>query len=117
MFNFNNNPEIIYKPYPLLVFNNVLDLNFYNNLLTEFPEENKFKFLPKLGNKFSLSTKNNEQIFNKHLKNSEIWSEFYKYIISKSFQQQILALLQSYGFTLALKTDWEKTNWNLMTSV
>ena len=113
MFNFNNNPEIIYKPYPLLIFNNVLDLNIYNKLLNEFPVENKFKFLPKLGNKYSLSTKNNVQNYNEHLKKSEIWSEFYKYIISKSFQKQILALLQSYGFTLALKTDWEKTNWDL----
>ena len=113
MFNFVKNPEIIYKPYPLLVFNNVLDIKFYNKLLNEFPEEHKFKYLPKLGNKYSLSNKNNPKFFHKHLKDSEVWFELYQYIISKSFQKQILTLLQSYGFNLALKTDWEKTNWDI----
>jgi len=111
MFNFSVEPRVIYRPYPLLIFQNILDPKAYQELSSSFPSESYFKHLPKLGNKYSLSTTNNKKKYCDVIKKCKSWNMFHNYVVSCDFRYKILSLLDNFGFDLALRTNWKHKNW------
>ena len=78
-----------YEPFPVGFFSPAFDPKTYVDLSASWPRTQKFKHLPELGNKFSLSEKNNRHIWEKVISQSP-WSDFHRYLIKGKFIEQVL---------------------------
>ena len=92
------NYKIYYEPYPHIIFKNILDTTFYNDLCKEFPlNENfsSFNFDKKRNeqkqNKLSIA--NNNKNFTKIIYSRKNTKLFFDYITSQLFREEIINFL------------------------
>lgn len=103
-YQFNwKNAEFDYEPYPICYVPNVLDEADYKILSQSYPDVNAFKFMQRLGKKYSLAEKNNKDFYYQFLKQNQPWSDFYHTIKSKKFIEEVLALLKQHNIDLGIK--------------
>ena len=92
MNNKNNNNEIIFlnneiikNPYPILIQENFLDTDLYNELLKNFPKENDFGKAFRMHGELTYPDVNYNKLLEK-----ECWKKLHDYIYSKDFVDKIL---------------------------
>lgn len=92
-----------YEPYPIGLISDVFDQKLYRTLADTYPDKSIFKYMPKLGNKYSLSETNNSSAYKSFLKSSPEWRAFYDYIKSKEFIRSTFDMLEANYINLALR--------------
>jgi hypothetical protein len=95
--------QLDYEPYPIGLIANVLDAELYKELIVSYPPLPLFKYMPKLGNKYSLSSSNNPKLYYRHLADPPVWGRFHDYILSKDFIDHTLGALRENHIDLGLK--------------
>ncbi|MDJ0588985.1 MAG: hypothetical protein QNJ72_03180 [Pleurocapsa sp. MO_226.B13] len=94
--------NFIYDPYPVGLARQVFEKNYYEKLVNTFPPQELFSFMRLLGNKYSLSEKNNPRQYHDYVMSCESWREFYQWVKSESFIVEILELLCQHHINLGL---------------
>ena len=94
--------NFIYDPYPVGLARQVFEKNYYEKLVNIFPPQELFSFMRLLGNKYSLSEKNNPRQYHDYVMPCESWREFYQWVKSESFIVEILELLCQHHINLGL---------------
>ena len=61
MFNLDG-ADVRHDPFPIAFAKPVFDADLYQEMLDNWPDTERFQFMPKLGNKYSLSEVNNQTI-------------------------------------------------------
>jgi len=89
-----------YEPYPIGLVRPVMDESSYRKLLDNYPTLEDFKHMTRLGNKFSLSEKNNPEEYDEFVRNNAVWRDFRKWIKSDSFIVEIMDALRAHGIDL-----------------
>ncbi len=109
MFQINNcKKKFYYKPYPIGKLDDLIEPEIYDNLVNKFPEKELFEFKKDLGKKYSLSEINNRNVYFKFIKKNKIWEEFYTFIKSRLFREQIFKMLSENSINLGLISDEKK---------
>jgi len=101
IFQFNTN-EVIYKPYPVIYLQNFIDSHLYQNLIKNWPNINLFKEKPGLGNKYSLSERNNKHNYLDFINHNKYYLDLHKYIKSPLFVESTLEFLKFKNIDIAL---------------
>lgn len=94
--------NFIYDPYPVGLARQVFKKDYYEKLVQTFPPQELFAFMKLLGNKYSLSEKNNPQKYHEYIRSCEPWREFYQWVKSENFIVYILELLCQHHINLGL---------------
>ena len=92
-----------YEPYPIGLIPEVFEPDFYRELTTTYPPLDLFRYMPELGNKYSLSEVNHSDEYHTFLKRNAAWARFHQYIKSREFVEQTLAMLRSRQIDLGLR--------------
>jgi hypothetical protein len=95
--------QLDYEPFPVGLIADVLDEKTYGDLVTNYPPLPLFKYMPKLGNKYSLSSSNNRELYYRYLADTPAWGRFHDYILSREFIDQTLSVLKDNHIDLGLK--------------
>ena len=109
MFQINNcKKKFYYKPYPIGNLVNLIEPKIYEKLVETFPNKDLFEFKKDLGKKYSLSEINHKKKYFDFIKKKKIWNDFYNFIKTKSFREQIFDMLKQNQIDLGLTIDKEK---------
>lgn len=95
--------HFIYDPYPIGVACPVFDESYYDELVDAFPARELFKFMPSLGNKYSLSELNNPDVYHRYVRNSPPWHKFHSWVKRPEFPNEVLAMLREHNIDLGLE--------------
>lgn len=85
--------EFRYEPYPIGLAKPLIEPGLYEEFLANYPPQDWFIYMEKLGHKYSLSEHFNPKAFHKFLKTSPLWSDFNKWIKSRDFVREVLQAL------------------------
>jgi hypothetical protein len=94
--------EFSYEPYPICLIPSAIADADYQEMLKTYPDLSLFEFKPKLGNKYSLSERNNRREYASFISKSPLWARFHSYIKSRKFIDETLALLKANNIDLDL---------------
>ena len=83
-FNYDN-LEFRYEPYPIGISRPLMKPEVYQEFLDNYPEKHWFKYMAKLGHKYSLSEHFDEKKFYRFLRGNPLWNDFNKWIKSRDF--------------------------------
>jgi hypothetical protein len=92
-----------YEPYPVCLAPKVLAESDYEELTRTYPDVALFDYKPALGDKYSLSERNNRENYQRFLDNSPAWARVHAYIKSRRFIDDTLGFLESRNVDLGLK--------------
>lgn len=91
-----------HDPYPIGCCPAILPESEYQALLTSWPAQDLFEFMPKLGNKYSLSEVNRSDNYRRFIASTPAWKRLYEQIKSAGFVEDVLAMLQRQQVDLGL---------------
>ena len=91
-----------YEPYPIGIIPQALSEDIYEELVREYPPLPLFKYMPQLGNKYSLSSSNNRDRYYRFLAETPVWARFHDYILSRGFIDETLEVLKRNGIDLGI---------------
>jgi hypothetical protein len=92
-----------YEPFPIGLAKPVMDRACYEELVASYPPLELFEHLPKVGNKYSLSEKNNADEYRAHLKAHPCWQAFHDWVKTVDCIQDALDALAAHGVDLGLE--------------
>ncbi len=94
--------EFVYEPYPICLIRNVLPDGLYDTLSRAYPDISLFEYKPKLGDKYSLSERNNKENYSRFIEANPEWARVRDYIKSPAFIDQTLSFLAAHNVDLGL---------------
>lgn len=94
--------EFRYEPYPIGVIKSPMDDDLYRELVHNYPPIELFAHLPKVGHKYVLSEKFNEDNYHRFVKQTPIWRRLHEFIKGDSFIQAVDAMLQDNSIDVGL---------------
>jgi len=92
--------EFRYDPYPIGLAKPLMNDDIYQTLLTNWPAQEQFANIPKLGNKYSLSERFNPRQYRDLIRNQPVWRDLYRWIKSDAFIQNVLDTLKTHYIDL-----------------
>ncbi len=92
-----------YEPYPVGLIPGVLDDEVYGELLAAYPPMELFRYMPKLGNKYSLSSSNHPKLYYRFLGDCPVWARFHDYILGRDFIEQTFEALAAAHIDLGIR--------------
>lgn len=98
-----------YEPYPIGFFGEAFTDDEYRELLDAWPPDHFFAYMPKLGEKYSLSERNNPQNYEWFITNSAPWARLHAYIKSADFVGYVLKRLRDQHILLGYKPQQLRT--------
>jgi len=104
MFSFEN-VKFRYDPYPIGLIKPVMDERLYGELVDSYPPVELFQFMPKFGNKYSLSEKFNAQNYATYIKSHPRWRELHDWVKSREFIASVVAMLEHQHIDLGMRLD------------
>lgn len=96
--------ELRYDPYPIGLAKPLMAEEQYAKFLDAWPDTGLFKFMPKFGNKYSLSGKFNGPEYHSFVRSQPLWRDFHRWIKSEAFIRQVLETLKSRNIDLGFDT-------------
>jgi hypothetical protein len=99
--------EFRYEPFPIGWARPVFDSDFYEQLLDNWPSQDLFAFMPKLGKKFSLSEVNEPDRYHEFIERTPVWRELHREIKSPSFVRSMIRTLVQHHIDLGLPENVE----------
>lgn len=108
-----------YDPYPYGIARNIFDNQTYKDLVKNFPHVSKLKMskdkyrykVENKFNKFSLSSKNDSELFFDLIKKNEIYVRLVNYLLSYDFKINLLNILLNNNINFGItpkKNSWRK---------
>jgi len=97
-----DNMRFRYEPYPIGVASQVMDPAFYDELVDTYPPIDLFKFMPKFGQKYTLSQKFNAENYHDYIAKHACWKRLHSWIKSEGFVAHIEQMLLAHGIDLGL---------------
>lgn len=94
-----------YEPYPIGFFGEAFSEADYRELLETWPPDHFFAYMPKLGEKYSLSERNNAQNYEWFIANSPAWGRLHSYLKSPDFTAYVLQRLEAQHIVLGLRPE------------
>jgi hypothetical protein len=91
-----------YEPYPICLAPNVLSEADYEALTRTYPDLSLFDHKPTLGDKYSLSERNNRDNYLRFLATNPEWARMHAYIKSRKFIDDALGFLKQRNVDLNL---------------
>jgi hypothetical protein len=91
-----------YDPYPVAWWSPVFDETIYRELVTRWPAKDLFEFMPKLGNKYSLSEVNRPDHYHRFIRETPCWRRVHECVKDPAFIRDTLAMLAAGGVDLGL---------------
>ena len=98
-FNYNN-LKLRYDPFPIGLAKPVLAEDTYRELVAAYPPIDLFKYIPKIGKKYSLSEKFNGNRYEEFIRSNAPWRAFHKWTKSEDFIRSLLAALRERNIEL-----------------
>lgn len=83
-----------YEPFPIGLAKPLMDEATYRTLVADYPSLDRFKFMPKLGNKYTLSERFNPKVYQDVIRTDPTWRDFHAWLNSKDFLAGILGALK-----------------------
>jgi len=93
-----------YDPFPIGLAKPLMDDATYRKLVAAYPSLDQFDFLPKLGNKYSLSERFNPKVYHDVIRNDPVWRDFHAWLNGPEFLDGILAALKQHHVDLGYNT-------------
>ncbi|MGX0976852.1 hypothetical protein ACSSVY_002572 [Roseovarius sp. MBR-51] len=109
MFNLDG-ADVRHDPFPIAFAKPVFDADLYQEMLDNWPDTERFQFMPKLGNKYSLSEVNNGKEYHDFIKSNPVWKRFHDEVKSERFVRGIVDFLASHNIDLDLGRKMVLTN-------
>lgn len=97
--------QFAYEPYPIGVFGEAFPAAQYQELLAAWPPDHFFAYMPGLGEKYSLSEKNNPVNYEWFIGNTPIWQQLHQYLKSGPFIASVLKRLYAHRINLGYKPE------------
>jgi hypothetical protein len=98
--------EFKYEPFPIGLAKPLMDAATYKELVDNYPPIEHFKFMPKLGKKYTLSERFNKAVYEKVIRDNPVWREFHRWLKSDEFVMGVLQALREHhidlGYDLSL---------------
>lgn len=91
-----------HDPYPIGCCPAILPQDVHDALRAEWPAQTLFEFMPKLGNKYSLSEVNRPDDYHRFIAGSPVWRRLYDEVKAPDFVARVLAMLAREGVDLGL---------------
>lgn len=101
--------EFRYAPFPIGLARPLIEPGLYRQFMAEYPQQEWFLYMEKLGHKYSLSEHFNPKTFNKFLHSSPLWGDFNRWIKSRDFIRGILEALKAHSLDLGYDPDMSIT--------
>jgi hypothetical protein len=96
------NAEFDYEPYPICYAPDVFSASDYAALTAAYPDVSLFAHMPKLGDKYSLSERNNPAEYRKFIASQPLWAKLHAHLKSQAFIDETLAFLGRHHIDLGL---------------
>ncbi len=103
-FNYDN-LVFRYEPYPIGISKPLMKPEVYREFLDNYPETHWFKYMAKLGHKYSLSEHFDARKFHRYLRGNPLWNDFNKWIKSRDFVSGVLEALAERSLELGYEPD------------
>ncbi len=91
-----------YEPYPLCLSNGVFSAADYQVLANSYPDVSLFQYKPELGDKYSLSERNNADNYHAFLRREPAWEKLHAYVKSEGFIRETFKFLKQHNIDLGL---------------
>lgn len=101
--------EFRYEPFPIGLAKPLIAPDQYREFLANYPPVERFKYLAKLGHKYSLSENFDPKAFKAYLKSNPVWDDFNRWIKSRDFIRGILEALRERHLDLGYDADMSVT--------
>ncbi len=102
MFSFEH-VDFLYEPYPIGLIKPVMEDGLYEQLVERFPPADLFMFMPKFGNKYTLSEKFNPEKYHEYIKETPPWRELHAWIKSEDFFRTIVDMLYQHHIDMGME--------------
>lgn len=89
-----------YDPFPIGLARPLMDEATYKELVDNYPPIDDFRFMPKLGRKYTLSERFNRPVYEKVIRNNPVWREFHRWLKSDEFVTGVLQALKEHHINL-----------------
>lgn len=103
-FNYDN-LEFRYDPFPIGLAKPLIAPDQYREFLANYPPVERFKYMAKLGHKYSLSENFDPKAFHAFLKSNPVWHDFNRWIKSRDFIRGVLQALKDRSLDLGYDAD------------
>jgi hypothetical protein len=103
-FNYDN-LEFRYEPFPIGLARPLIEPGLYREFLANYPPQDRFKYLAKLGHKYSLSEHFDPKAFERFLRENPLWNDFNRWIKSRDFVRGVLQALAERSLDLGYDAD------------
>ncbi len=97
---FYDHLEFRYEPFPIGLARPVMDDGLYNELVDNYPPIERFRFMPKLGKKYTLSERFNKADYDAVIQTNPVWKDFHGWIKSDDFIIDVLTALKARNIDL-----------------
>jgi len=91
-----------YEPYPIGVTTPALDPVLYGELVDSYPDVELFQFMPNIGDKYSLSERNNPKNYDQFIASHPRWRDFHAWVKAPAFIEFVGHMLLDQGIDLGL---------------
>lgn len=85
--------EFHYEPFPIGLAKPLIEPGLYKEFLANYPPIERFKYMEKLGHKYSLSEHFDPRAFKAYLRSNPLWNDFNRWIKSRDFVSGVLNAL------------------------
>ena len=103
-FNYDN-LEFRYEPFPIGLAKPLMEPGLYKEFLANYPSLDRFRYLEKLGHKYSLSEHFNPRPFKQFINSNPLWKEFQHWLKKGDFVRGILSELSRRNLDLGYDPD------------
>lgn len=89
-----------YEPFPIGLARPLMEESHYREMLSSYPETERFAYLPEVGHKYSLSEKNNPEAYHEIVRSRPVWREFHQWLKSDAFIKGLMQALREHHIDL-----------------
>lgn len=108
-----DNLHMRYEPFPIGQVRPVVNAVEYSEMVANWPTKELFEYMPRLGNKYSLSDKCNPANFAAVVRTTPIWARFDAWIRSPAFVAEVMRTLSARHIDLGYREGVSKTRQTL----
>jgi hypothetical protein len=94
--------QLCYEPFPAGISRPAFPADTYQALVETWPPQDAFKHMPELGNKYSLSEKNNPAQYRAFLDATPAWHNFHSFVKAPTFIPMVFGALSQHSVDLGL---------------
>ena len=98
-----DNLKFRYEPFPIGFSKPVLDEDCYRQMVDNYPPLELFKYIPKIGKKYSLSERYHGRKYRDFIQSNPVWRDFYRWLKSDDFVYGVLDALKQRHLDLGFK--------------